>query len=129
MKRTLWALIGAVLAASVAPAGAEPIADFYRGKSLRMLIGYGPGGGYDLYARLVAEFLPKHIPGNPTIVPQNMPGAGGNKAAGYVYSVAPRDGTAMGALFPGGVLAPRMTSVCSASRNVWAGASVRAKQW
>ena len=48
----------------------------------------------------------KYIPGNPTIVPQNMPGAGGNKAAGYVYSVAPRDGTAIGALFPGGILAP-----------------------
>ena len=98
MKRTLWALIGAVLAASVAPAGAEPIADFYRGKSLRMLIGYGPGGGYDLYARLVAEFLPRHIPGNPTIVPQNMPGGGSFVAAKFMYEAAPKDGTVFGSL-------------------------------
>src|SRR5580692_9275211 len=55
---------------------ADPIADFYRGKNIRMLVGYGPGGGYDLYARLVAEFLPRHLAGNPTIVTENMPGAG-----------------------------------------------------
>src|SRR6478735_162777 len=68
--------IGCVLIAAVAPAQAETVADFYRGKSIRMLIGYGPGGGYDIYGRLVAEFLPRHLSGNPTIVPQNMPGAG-----------------------------------------------------
>jgi tripartite-type tricarboxylate transporter receptor subunit TctC len=48
------------------PIQAQPVADFYRGKTLRMLIGYGPGGGYDIYGRLVAEFLPRHLPGNPT---------------------------------------------------------------
>jgi tripartite-type tricarboxylate transporter receptor subunit TctC len=61
---------------SAVPTQAEPVADFYRGKTLRMLIGYGPGGGYDIYGRLVAEFLPRHLPGHPTIVTQNMPGAG-----------------------------------------------------
>ena len=66
----------------------------------------GAGGGYDAYARALGRHMGKYIPGNPTIVPQNMPGAGGNKAAGYVYSVAPKDGTAIGALFPGGILAP-----------------------
>jgi tripartite-type tricarboxylate transporter receptor subunit TctC len=68
--------IASVLIAAIAPAQAELVADFYRGKSVRMLIGYGPGGGYDIYGRLVAEFLPRHLPGNPIIVPQNMPGAG-----------------------------------------------------
>src|SRR6188508_2173758 len=82
----------------VAPAQAEPVEDFYRGKTLRMLIGYGPGGGYDLYARLVADFLPKHIPGQPSIVPQNMPGAGSFAAANYMAGAAPKDGTVLGML-------------------------------
>ena len=77
---------------------ADPIADFYRGKSIRMLVGYGPGGGYDLYARLVAEFLPRHLPGNPTIVTENMPGAGSVVAAKYLAEVAPKDGTVLGSL-------------------------------
>jgi len=77
---------------------AEPIADFYRGKTLRMLVGYGPGGGYDIYGRLVAEFLPRHLPGNPTIVTQNMPGAGSFVAAKYIYEIVPNDGTVLGSL-------------------------------
>jgi tripartite-type tricarboxylate transporter receptor subunit TctC len=63
-----------------------------------MVIGYGAGGGYDLYGRIAAEFLGKYIPGNPTIVPQNMPGAGSFKAAQYLYSAAPRDGTFLGSV-------------------------------
>src|SRR5947209_13913503 len=77
---------------------AEPIGDFYRGKTLRMLIGYGPGGGYDIYGRLVAEFLPRHLPGRPAIVAQNMPGAGSLVAAKYLAEVAPKDGTVFGSL-------------------------------
>ncbi len=84
----------------------EPVENFYRGKSINIYIGSGAGGGYDAYARALARHMGKYIPGNPNIVPQNMPGAGGNKAAGYVYSVAPKDGTALGAIFPGGILAP-----------------------
>ena len=83
---------------SAAGASADPIADFYRGKTIRMLIGYGPGGGYDLYARLVAEFLPRHLPGSPTILPENMPGAGSFVAAKYMAAVAPKDGTVLGSL-------------------------------
>jgi tripartite-type tricarboxylate transporter receptor subunit TctC len=86
------------LFASGAGASADPIADFYRGKTIRMLIGYGPGGGYDLYARLVAEFLPRHLPGNPTMLPENMPGAGSFVAAKYMAEVAPKDGTVLGSL-------------------------------
>src|SRR6478736_2249802 len=100
MKRIAYALATAVaLAIAAAPAAkADAIADFYKGKSLRMLIGYGPGGGYDIYGRLVAEFLPRHIPGNPIIVAQNMPGAGSFVAAKYIYDVAPKDGTVFGSL-------------------------------
>ena len=98
MKRTLWFLTTAALLLAAAPANADAIEDFYKGKSLRMLIGYGPGGGYDLYGRLVAEFLPKHIPGNPTIVPQNMPGGGSFVAAKFMAEAAPKDGTVFGSL-------------------------------
>jgi len=63
-----------------------------------LVIGYAPGGSYDLYARLVARFLGKHMPGQPAIVPQNMPGAGSLQAANYIYAVAPKDGTAIAAL-------------------------------
>src|SRR6267378_1032339 len=90
-------LLAALLAAN-APVRAEAVADFYQGKTLRMLIGYGPGGGYDIYGRLVAEFLPRHLPGHPAIVAQNMPGAGSLVAAKYIAEVAPKDGTVFGSL-------------------------------
>src|SRR5262249_38432572 len=95
LRRLLARGIAVALAAillTAAPGQAEPVADFYRGKTLRMLIGYGPGGGYDIYGRLVAEFLPRHLPGNPTIIAQNMPGAGSFVAAKYMYEAAPKDG-------------------------------------
>ncbi len=99
MTRAAGLFLAVALTWATAPqANADPIADFYHGKSLRMLIGYGPGGGYDLYGRLVAEFLPRHIPGNPTIVPQNMPGGGSFVAAKYMAEVAPKDGTVFGSL-------------------------------
>jgi len=98
MKRLALMLLSVALWAAPAPSNADPISDFYRGKTLRMLIGYGPGGGYDLYGRLVAEFLPRHIPGNPIIVPQNMPGGGSFVAAKYMYEAAPKDGTVFGSL-------------------------------
>ncbi len=99
MKQLARALTAAaVLAASAPASNAQPVADFYRGKTMRMLVGYGPGGGYDLYARLVAEFLPRHIPGNPAIVPQNMPGGGSFVAARFMAEAAPKDGTILGTL-------------------------------
>jgi tripartite-type tricarboxylate transporter receptor subunit TctC len=97
-RRGIAAGIAAGILLATVPTRAEPIADFYRGKTLRMLIGYGPGGGYDIYGRLVAEFLPRHLPGNPTIITQNMPGAGSFVAAKYMYEVAPKDGTVLGSL-------------------------------
>jgi len=89
------ALALALLAAGT-PAKADPVADFYKGKNLQLIVGYGPGGGYDVYARLLARFMGKYVPGNPTVVVQNMPGAGSLRAANYLYVNAPRDGTAMG---------------------------------
>jgi tripartite-type tricarboxylate transporter receptor subunit TctC len=90
-------MLAALLTAAV-PAQAQSVAEFYHGKTLRMLIGYGPGGGYDIYGRLVAEFLPRFLPGNPFILTQNMPGAGSFVAAKYIYDVAPKDGTIFGSL-------------------------------
>jgi tripartite-type tricarboxylate transporter receptor subunit TctC len=75
---------------------ADAIADFYKGRTVTLIVGYGPGGGYDLYARLMARHLGRYIPGNPTIVVQNMPGAGSLRATNYLYTVASRDGTVIG---------------------------------
>jgi len=100
----LFAVLSAI--ASGAARAQEQVEAFYRGRSISLYIGSSAGGGYDTYARLLARHFGKYIPGNPTIVPQNMPGAGSNKLAGFIYSVAPKDGTAIGAIFPGAVLAP-----------------------
>src|SRR5881398_3402227 len=75
---------------------ADTVADFYRGKTINVYVGVNVGGGYDFEARLLARFMKAHIPGNPTLVPQNMIGAGGIKMANYLYSIAPQDGTAIG---------------------------------
>ncbi len=84
----------AILAGAVAtPASAQTVESFYRGKTISFLIGYSAGGGYDTYARHVARHIGKHIPGNPTVVPRNMPGGGGRVAANYMYNVAAKDGT------------------------------------
>ena len=69
--------------------------DFYRGKTMSMIVPIGPGGAYDTYGRLVAKHLPKHLPGEPVIVPRNMPGAGGALATNYLANVAPHDGTVL----------------------------------
>src|SRR5258708_34348115 len=96
---TKLALAGVAASLSVAvvhPARSQQaVADFYRGKQLEMVIGYSPGGTYDLYARLVASFPGNYIPGKPVIVPRNMPGAGSRAATKWVYSIGPKDGTVL----------------------------------
>jgi len=77
-------------------ADADPVADFYRGRTLRIVVGYAAGGGYDIYARVFAEQIGKYLPGKPTVLAQNMPGAGSFVAAKYLHDVAPRDGTTFG---------------------------------
>ena len=84
----------------------DSVAGFYKGRTLTIVIGSSPGGGYDLYGRLLGRFLGRHVPGNPTILVQNMPGAASNVAAAYVYNVAPKDGSVMGAIFMGAVVDP-----------------------
>ncbi len=81
-------------------------ADFYAGKTIEVVVGTDVGGGYDVYARAIARHLGRHIPGNPMIVVRNMPGAGSTRAAVYTYGVAAKDGTVIGALFPGVILSP-----------------------
>jgi tripartite-type tricarboxylate transporter receptor subunit TctC len=100
MKRfaTLATLVAATLLGSATVSAAADVADFYRGKRINFVIGYGTGGGYDIYARLFARFIGEHIPGNPTVVPQNMPGAGSRRAANWLYAVAPKDGTVLACL-------------------------------
>jgi tripartite-type tricarboxylate transporter receptor subunit TctC len=85
------------LAAILGPAAhAQDVGEYYKGRSVNLTIGFSVGGGYDLYARHLARYLGKHIPGNPTIVPQNMAGAGSLRAANFLYGVAPKDGTQIG---------------------------------
>jgi tripartite-type tricarboxylate transporter receptor subunit TctC len=85
-----------VAVALAMPGRADPVADFYRGRTITLVVGYGPSGGYDLFGRMMARHLGRHIPGNPSIVVQNMPGAGSLRATNWLYAVAPRDGTVLG---------------------------------
>jgi tripartite-type tricarboxylate transporter receptor subunit TctC len=78
----------------------------FAGKTVTMYIGFGPGGGYDLWARVVARHIGAHLPGNPTVVPQNLEGAGSYRAANFIYNVAPKDGTAMALIARDAVLGP-----------------------
>jgi len=89
-------LIVAAVAVLVSIARADNAADFYKGRSISMIIGYSVGGGYDAYARLLAHYIGRHIPGEPSIVPQQMTGAGSLRAANYLFSVAPKDGSVLG---------------------------------
>jgi tripartite-type tricarboxylate transporter receptor subunit TctC len=107
MPKGLDCSIGAAAAAAIALAGlacsgasarAQSVEDFYKGKSIDLIISFTAGGGYDAYARLVARHLSNHIPGKPNILPRNMPGGGGRVAGNYLYNVAPKDGTVLGAI-------------------------------
>jgi tripartite-type tricarboxylate transporter receptor subunit TctC len=104
--RALTSVIGVMLAA---PACAEPattIADFYRGKTINLVVGHEAGTGYDFFGRRLARHISRHVPGHPAIVPQNMPGAGGTRAANWLYNVAARDGTVLSVFAPETALKP-----------------------
>ena len=89
------AVLASATLATPLSAQSDPVADFYRGKTVTLVISTSPGGEYDLHGRLIGRFIGRHIPGAPTVVPQNMPGGGGVVAANYIYAVAPKDGTAL----------------------------------
>jgi tripartite-type tricarboxylate transporter receptor subunit TctC len=95
-RLTVGALALVFVATAPVVSFAAGVADFYKGKTVRVVIGYSVGGGYDTYARLLAKYLGRHIPGNPEVIAENMPGAGSVKAALYLYSAAPKDGTVIG---------------------------------
>ena len=86
-------MLAALLALVATPAAADPVAEFYAGKQIRFIIRSGVGGSYDSYSRLLGKHIGKHIPGNPSVIPINMPGGGGIRAANYVAKIAPQDGT------------------------------------
>jgi tripartite-type tricarboxylate transporter receptor subunit TctC len=95
-QRLFGAAISMLVALSVSSAArADEVADFYKGKQVTVVVGYGPGGGYDVYTRLLLRHMPRHVPGNPTMVVQNMPGAGSLRAANFAANAAPRDGTTL----------------------------------
>jgi tripartite-type tricarboxylate transporter receptor subunit TctC len=111
--RSLLAATAAAIALMFAPLPA--LADFYAGKTIEMIVGTSPGGGFDTYARALARHMPKHIPGNPSFVVKNMPGAGSAKATAFIHSLAPKDGTAIGAVFPGAIMEPLLGDRSQAS--------------
>ena len=97
-------LIAALLSAGATPAAAQ--ADALAGKSVQMIIGFGPGGGYDLWGRTLGRHIGKHLPGHPNVVPQNMPGAGSYTAASYIFNIAPKDGSVLGIIARDAALGP-----------------------
>jgi hypothetical protein len=100
LSATALAVTAAVCLAGARSEPALAQADFYRGKSIELIISTGPGGGLDNNARLVARHLAGHIPGHPAIVPKNMPGGGHIRAANYVFAQAPKDGTTIATFIP-----------------------------
>jgi tripartite-type tricarboxylate transporter receptor subunit TctC len=115
-----------LLAATVSGAAAQSVADFYKGRSVDLYIGYSVGGAYDLYARYLARHMGKHIPGNPTVVPKNMEGAGSLRLANWLYNIGPKDGTAIGTIGRGtgfDVLLGNTKAQFDATRFNWIGSA------
>jgi tripartite-type tricarboxylate transporter receptor subunit TctC len=104
-----WLLLGLIALAWPCFARADAVEDFYRGKTLNLMIGSGVGGGVDQVSRAVARHLGKHVPGNPTVVPRNMGGAGGLQVLNHIQSVAPKDGSTIGIVLPTLVFDPLFT--------------------
>ena len=124
MKR--WAIFSlfALAAGLPQPSRAQDVADFYRGRTVTLIVGYSAGGGYDTYARVLARHMGKHIPGNPTLVVQNMPGAGSLRSANYLYNVAPKDGSVFGMFSRGLAMEPLIGTSATqfeATKFTWLG--------
>ena len=95
-QRMLGPVTALLIAMTPSAGHTDAVADFYKGKQINVIVGYGPGGGYDVYTRLLLRHMPRHVPGNPTMVVQNMPGAGSLRAANYMGNAASRDGLTLG---------------------------------
>ena len=114
------------LGAFIRPGCAQSVAEFYRGRNVTLVIGFSVGGGYDLYGRLLARHLGKHIPGQPSIVPQNREGAGSERAILYLYNAAPKDGSVIGTFSRSMAIAPLVSTACR--RSVRCDQAVMARQ-
>src|SRR4051812_6509417 len=113
---------GLTALALASPVRAQSVEEFYRGRSITILVGFTAGGGYDLYARLLGRHIGRYIPGNPAVVVQNMPGAGSLKATQYIYGVAPKDGTVLATVSRGMVTDPLLADAkFDATKLSWVG--------
>jgi hypothetical protein len=118
--------LAAALLMVVSSAHAQGAADFYKGRNIDLYIGYSVGGAYDLYARMVSKHIGKHIPGNPTVIPKNMEGAGSLRLANWLYNVAPKDGSALGIIGRGTGFDPLLGNKAAqfdASKFTWIGSA------
>ncbi len=119
-------LAAAVLMVAASNGRAQSVADFYKGKTVDLYIGYSVGGAYDLYARQLARHMGKHIPGNPTVLPKNMEGAGSLRLANWLYNVGPKDGTAFGIIGRGTGFDPLLGNKAAqfdATKFTWIGSA------
>src|ERR1051326_9293405 len=130
MKRFLLAL-SLMLGAALPAQAQDDVAAFYKGKIVRLVVGIGVGSGYDINARLLARYLPKYIPGNPSVIVQNQPGAGSLTMTNQLYAAGPFDGTAIGASFNGLPTPPLLQPVGARFEPVklnWVGSTNRETQ-
>src|SRR3954447_21840023 len=130
MKRALLGL-AVVLATSATAAAQQDVADFYKGKTVRIVVGVGVGSGYDINARALARYIGKHLPGNPTVIVQNQPGAGSLTMTNTVYGAGPFDGTVIGASFNGLPTTPLLQPAgvhFEATKLNWIGSTNRESQ-
>ena len=110
-------VFGTALCIAVPANAQDAVEKFFTGKQVEIVIGTTPGGGYDTYGRLVARHMGAYIPGKPTLVVKNMPGAGSIKATAYIYNVAPKDGTSIGAIFPGAIIEPLLGNIAQVQHD------------
>src|SRR5437762_10315067 len=99
LKKPLALAMGFLICATAPALAQDDVAAFYKGKIVRLIVGIGVGSGYDINARLLARYLPKYIPGSPSVIVQNQPGAGSPSMTNQLYAAGPSDGTAIGASF------------------------------
>ena len=119
-------LLVAILTALASPSHADAVEDFYKGRTITVLIGYSPGGSYDAAGRVLARYMGRYIPGNPSFVSQNMPGAGTLNLANYLYNVAPKDGTSFGIFARGMAMEPLIggtNTKFEAAKFTWIGSA------
>jgi tripartite-type tricarboxylate transporter receptor subunit TctC len=126
MRNQFIPSLAVILAAVASPAHADSVEDFYKGRTITVLIGYSPGGSYDAAGRVLAHYMGRHIPGNPSLVPQNMPGAGTLNLVNYLYNVSPKDGTAFGIFARGMAMEPLIggtNAKFDATKLTWIGSA------